>query len=177
MATPLTDLVDEEKFWPRLQALSECLCTALAEAHGPALCYCGLWVGDAQPYLGPIMNGCSGIAWVRPVQTFPSLIFPEPAEASSRPHCSTPLAMQVEIGVARAMPRPADARTMPDPQQMYDAARLYMSDMAAVHKALACCFGNSKDPERREWQFALGDWTPLPSGAGVSGGSWFAFIG
>lgn len=177
MAAPLTDLVDERRFWPRLQALTECLCASLADAQGPGLCYCGLWAGDQQPWLGVLTGDCAGLAWVRPVQIYPSTTFPDPVADAARSGCATPLAMQVEVGVARRFPRGRDARTLPDEQDLFDTMRLYMSDMEAVRKAIACCFADSRDPKRREWQFALGDWSPIPTGAGISGGSWTLFIG
>jgi hypothetical protein len=179
VAAPLIDLVDDAKFWPMLQSLVDCMCTSLAEAKGPALCYCGLYVGDTQPPLG-VMD-CSGqacgIAWVRPVSSYPSSAFPA-AEEGTLASCSAPLAMQVEIGVARCMPRPTGKQVLADPQEMFDAARLYMSDLQAVRKAIACCFGDlRKDPAKRSWQHSLAEWQPVPSGAGVSGGMWNLFIG
>lgn len=178
MATPLSDLRDEATFWPMLQALTECLCGKLAEFGGPKVCYCGLWVGDQMPWLGVLAGDCTGLAWVRPVQSYPSTAFPDPLADGTRASCASPLAMQVEVGVARRFPRGTDARSLPDPQAMFDTARLYMSDMEAVRQAVACCFGNAVGkPERREWQHALGDWLPIPTGAGISGGSWTVFIG
>ena len=95
----LPDLVDDPIFWPTLQRLQECLCAELAKANGPALCYCGMMVGDIMPLdLMDCSAKACGVAWVRPMQAFPSLEFPAPAEFAE---CAAPLAMPVEIGVAR----------------------------------------------------------------------------
>ena len=179
MAAPLTNLVDEEKFWPMLQALAECLCKSLAEANGPDLCYCGLWLGDTDPPLGVGCSGGSqcGIAWVRPIEVFPSVAFPDPLDAASRPNCSSPLAMTVDLAISRCMPGPKESRQqMPDPQDVYDALRLQMSDMRALRRAVQCCFG-AKVPERRDWQYTLGPWAPIPTGARVTGGRLLLTIG
>lgn len=169
----LSNLVDDTFVLTRLQALVECLCEELAKAGGPSLCYCGLMVGTAQP-IG-LMNcsdggGC-GKAWVRPDLIFPSTSFPSPDDEAVTA-CAAPLAIAVEIGVTRCAPRP-NGRDGIDPQQMFDATRLYLSDMRAMRQALLCCF-----PKRNaNYRSALGQWTPIEIAAGVSGGSWSGWIG
>lgn len=167
MALTLPDLVDEPTFFPMLARLAECLCERLAESGGPELCYCGLMIGTQAEPLG--FMSCDrecGVAWVRPVTAFPSTIFPSPAEDSPTT-CATPLAMQVEVGVARCAPRAEGRNLYPDPQDIYNALRLYMSDMRAAHRAIACCLGADRNIE-----LSMGAWNPIEQGAGISGGVW-----
>lgn len=166
--TPLPDLVDDRLVFPVLQRLSECLCSELEKAGGPSLCYCGLMVGDIMPLeLMSCETGNCGVAWVRPVQGFGSTIFPAPDEEGS---CVSPLAMQLEVGVARCYPQ-GDPRRGMDPQEFFEAARLYMSDMQAVRRAIHCCFGRGF-----EGSYALGTWDPIPAQGGVSGGTWTVIV-
>lgn len=167
---PMPDLVDDTVIFPTLQRLIECLCSELAKAKGPSLCYCGLMVGDQMPLelskCGE--GGCGGVAWVRPVQGYASTEFPDPDES---PTCVAPLAMTVEIGVARCYPR-GDIRNPIDPQEMFEAMRLYMSDMRAIRRAVSCCLGDAS----YQGSYAMGTWEPIPAGNGISGGTWTVAI-
>lgn len=167
---PMPDLQDDTIIFPTLQRLQECLCQGLAAAGGPGLCYCGLMVGDIMPLqlvqCGP--GGCGGVAWVRPSQIFPSLILPEPEPGES---CLAPLAVEVEIGVARCYPMP-DPRKMIDPQAMFEASRLYMSDMRAMRKAIRCCL----DDNSFQGSYSMGTWAPIEASGGISGGTWTVTI-
>lgn len=167
---PLPDLVDDKVMFPVLQRLIECLCAELEKSGGPGLCYCGLMVGDIMPLelmkCGP--GGCGGVAWVRPMQAYPSVQFPAPDEDAS---CVTMLAMPIEVGVARCYPR-GDPRTPMSPQEMFEAARLYMSDMAAMKRAIRCCMAD----RNFEGSHVLGTWDPLPAQGGVSGGTWVVTV-
>lgn len=161
----LPELVDDRIFFPVLQRLQECLCEELAKAGGPALCYCGVMVGDIMPLdLMSCSESACGVAWVRPMQQFPSLEFPTPAENAE---CTAPLAMPVEIGVARCYPR-RDPRQPLDPQLMFEALRLYMSDSAAVRRAVKCCLNDAS----YMGSYAMGTWEPIEAQNGISGGTW-----
>lgn len=166
----LPDLVEDRIIFPVLQRLQECLCAELAKAAGPALCYCGLMVGDIMPLelmkCGP--GECGGVAWVRPVQIFSSLEFPAPTEGAT---CYAPIAALVEVGVARCYPR-GDPRLPMDPQEMFEASRLYMSDMAAIRRAIKCCLAD----DAFQGSHALSGWEPIPASGGVSGGTWTVTI-
>jgi hypothetical protein len=171
----LSGLTDEKRFFPMLARLQECLCKELAEAGGPSLCYCGLMVGTSPPPFGLMdcSKGDCGVAWVRPMLAYPSTAFPaQDADGGNQRACAGPLAMQVEAGVARCAPRAQGRSAQPDPQDVFDAARLYMSDMAAVRRAIACCFGKDRDV-----QFSMGQWSPLAVSAGSAGGYWTFWIG
>lgn len=165
----LPELVDDRITFPVLQRLQECLCAELAKAGGPELCYCGLMVGDIMPLeLMNCTSGNCGVAWVRPMQGFISSDFPMPDEGAS---CVAPLAFQVEVGVARCYPM-ADPRRSMDPQAMFEAARLYMSDMQAMRRAIHCCLV----ADDFQGSYALGTWEPIPADGGVSGGTWTVAI-
>lgn len=167
----LEDLVDDKRFWPVLKTALTCLTDELDKAKGPARCYTGLIIGDQMP-LG-LMNctdgGC-GVAWVRPVTAFPSLTFPNPAEFAP---CGAPMAMTIEIGVARCYPRPTGKNIYPDPQAMFDATRLYMSDRAAMERAI-CCVGREMGSD---FQVSKNAWLPITPGNGASGGTWTFSVG
>lgn len=173
----LPNLRDDATFFPRLQRLVECLCAELAKSGGPELCYCGLMVGDITP-IGLMScddnKGC-GVAYVRPIGAYASSTFPTPDEGTLAT-CASPLAMEVVVGVARCYPRMAGRAAVPDPQAMFEATRLYMSDMQAIRRAISCCFGK-KTPGQPNSIHTLGGWSPIPAGAGVSGGEWQVFIG
>src|SRR5690606_10758523 len=165
----LPELVDDRITFPVLQRLQECLCAELAKAGGPELCYCGLMVGDIMPLeLMNCSSGNCGVAWVRPMQGFITSDFPVPDEGAS---CVAPLAFQVEVGVARCYPM-ADPRRAMDPQAMFEAARLYMSDMQAMRRAIRCCLV----ADDFQGSYALGTWEPIPADGGVSGGTWTVAI-
>jgi hypothetical protein len=166
------DLIDEKKFFPILSRLVECRGTDLAKAGGPSLCYCGLMIGDVTPLALMDCSTQCGVAWVRPAGAFPSTSFPLPVDASQAISCASPLAMAVEVGVARCAPRGQGKALYPDPQDMFDAARLYMSDMAAMRRAILCCGKQSP-----EVLFSLGEWSPIPVQGGVSGGVWSISVG
>ena len=166
-------LVEEQFFFPRMMALTKCVKAELLAAGGPGLCFSGL-VPAGRPPLG-VMNcgttGCGGVAWVAPVTAYPVGVFPSEGEVAER--CVTPMAMTVQVGVARCHPRPRQGMTTVDEQDAFEAARLYMSDMAAVKRAILCCFPK----DNPNYQVALGTWEPLPPEASASGGSWTAYIG
>lgn len=163
---PFPDLVEDRVMFPVLQRLQECLCAELEKAGGPGLCYCGLMIGDIMPLelMDCGSTGCGGVAWVRPMQAFPSTEFPAPDES---PSCVAVLAMPIEIGVARCYPQ-ADPRKRMDPQAMFEAARLYMSDMQAIRRAVRCCLAD----ESFYGSHAMGTWEPIQAQGGVSGGTW-----
>jgi hypothetical protein len=169
-------LVDDPMFFV-ISRLSDCLCSELAEAKGPGLCYCGLWVGAAAPPLGITADGCeTGVAWVRLVGSYPSTVFPQPDDGTLT--CATPLAYEVEIGVARPAPRAEGRNLFPDKQAMFEAQRLYASDMRAAKRALLCCLpAAQKAAGEPPLRLALGQYAPMEYGGGKSGGTWQGFIG
>lgn len=167
----LPDLVEDQILFPVLQRLQECLCAELEKAGGPGLCYCGLMVGDIMPLeLAKCgTGGCGGVAWVRPMQAYASTEFPDP---DSSPSCVAVLAMPIEVGVARCYPMTDPRKGGIDPQAMFEASRLYMSDLQAVRRAIRCCLAD----ESFQGSYAMGTWEPIPANGGVSGGTWTVTI-
>ena len=171
----LTELIEEKFFLPRLMRLQECLCEELEKAGGPSLCFCGL-VPAGRPPLGLMQCGDNkpcGVAWVAPVGAYPVGVFPAPADPASTP-CNGPLAMRVQVGIARCHPRPRRGQSTLDPQDTFEAVRLYMSDMAAAKRAILCCFGKT---DGKDYDVALESWEPMDPEASASGGIWTAVIG
>lgn len=165
-------LVEERHFYPLLAKLQECLCTELSAAGGPALCFCGVMIGDTAPLsLMDCSTNC-GVAWVRPMAIFPTLTFPLAADPSQTITCDAPRAMMIEVGVARCAPRAQGHDLYPDPQSTFDALRLYMSDSDAILRAIKCCLGANRSVD-----YALGQWSPIPVMGGVSGGMWQVTVG
>lgn len=161
----------DAKFLPALMALKECLCNELAASGGPAPCFCGL-VPAGQPPLGILDcgKGDCGVAWVAPVTVFPSSTFPSPDDGFVA--CASPLAMSINVGVARCHPRPARGSAQADVQDYFEASALYLSDMQAMRRALLCCAKQSPDLD-----ISLGSWEAIEPSGGISGGVWNAVIG
>lgn len=163
----------EDRFiWPVLQDLANCLCLELAASDLPELCFCGLQAGStATDEMG---DGSMGQAWVRVVRIYPSASFPAPvsntASAASARSCDVGLAAEVEVGVMRCAPPPSDDGTVPPTEdEWWEATRLQMADMAAMHRAIRCCASKSDHVE-------LGTYTPSGPAGGVVGGTWQAFL-
>jgi hypothetical protein len=169
-ALTLPDLVEEERFWPVLTKTLECLTAEIDKAKGPPRCYTGFMVGDAAGPLGVAADCKSGVAWVRPVQGFPSAEFPQPTDAY---HCGIPDAMTIEIGIARYAPRAEGRNMQPDPQEMFNATRLYMSDFAVMRRTICCVQAEYKNV----LDVSRGAWDPIPVGAGLAGGTWTFTVG
>lgn len=167
----MAELREEDWIFPRLKRLVDCLCQALEEAGGPALCYCGLANGDQPPLhlLDCSSKGC-GVAWVRPESVVEVNSFPQAAEDTPS-RCGGQLAVTVEVGVARCHPR--YTRDGFDQQGVFEATRLYMADMQAMRRAITCCFRQGNP----DYQVALGSWSPLRVSSGTSGGVWTATLG
>ena len=145
----MTDtLVEDIAVYPLIVDLSACLCTALEEAGGPDLCYCGPQVGElVLDFCGGGCDGegCGGQAWVRLVDAFPSSVFP--SQDAILTNCRSPWAFSLEIGVARCAPM-GDANGVggydpPTMEQNLAAMRLQTSDLAAMRRAVTCCFGKT----------------------------------
>jgi hypothetical protein len=152
---------DDAKIWPGLTELATCLCSELEEAQLPDLCFCGVLPGADVP--ADYVSEDAGMAWVRLMNVYPSTIFP--STDTSLKSCVVPLAAQVEIGVLRCSPSPDDAGTPPSAAAMWEATRLQMADMAAMYRAVRCCYAKGK-------AMVLGQYTPIGPQGGVVGGTW-----
>jgi hypothetical protein len=157
---------DDSLVYPKMLELVECLCAELAQTPGGNPCFCGVVPGSMAAMdfcdCDAGAGGC-GMAWVRLDQIWPSNHFP--AQSLRDINCSFGLAAHLEVGVTRCISG-MDARGRPPGvvQQAADVAKL-MADMAAVRRAILCCF----DPKRA----ALGVWRPLGPTGNCAGGIWY----
>lgn len=142
-------LREDVSVYPLLVELAACLCTEMEATGGPALCYCGPMVGSLTlDYCGGDTcdgNGCGGQAWVRFVDAFPSSTFPALDNLSR--NCKSPMAYTIEVGVARCVPvgtaSGVSGYTPPSLDQQLEAMRLQTADVAAMRRAIQCCFAGS----------------------------------
>lgn len=131
----------------------------------------GLRTGDVVDHLLAFGDDecCQGLAWVRPVDVFPSS-----GTAGAWPaQDNTPLARGViswafvlEMGVIRCAPTP-DMDSIPTVVQWNSVTEAVMADAAAMRRALCCYLDGA--PERRASMLAL-NWRPLPISGGCVGG-------
>lgn len=141
-------LREDTSIYPLLIELASCLCQQMDAIDGPDLCYCGITTGNiALDYCGGSCEsgGCGGQAWVRLVDGFPSSIFPTVDAVMT--NCNSPWAFSLEIGVARCAPigdvNGVNGYTPPTLAQQVEAIRLQTADMAAMRRALQCCFAKT----------------------------------
>lgn len=163
------------KMFTMLARLSDCV-TAEVSKSGGAFCYQGLMFGQQNNPLGLVdATKGLGVSWTRPARSFSSSSFPNEDDptATQRATCKGALALEMEIGVARCMPRPAGRNAQPDPQSVFEASRLFMADMYAMRRAVLCCF-KEQYPDAK---VALGAWSPIDTAGGVAGSTWTAWLG
>jgi hypothetical protein len=167
----MSTLREDTGVYPLLVELAACLCTEMQASGGPELCYCGPVAGDVVlDHCGGDAcdsNGCGGQAWVRFVDAYPSGAFPSPDNTLA--NCKTPMAYTVEVGVARCLPggsaNGATGYTPPTMSEQLEAMRIQTADVAAMRRAIQCCFGASD----RDYVLGVYDQT-LVNGGGCLGG-------
>lgn len=173
-------LIEDGRFFPTLAKLTACLERELDKANGGKRCFTGLTPAGRPPLGAMNCDGKEcGIAWVSPIAVFPSTSFPIPDEGGSVEtlrRAGAPLAMEVQMGVARCYPTPRGREERASLQAYIDATRLYLSDMAAMRRAIACCM-EQEPGEPPLLDFALGQWAPLEPEARAGGGTWQFWIG
>jgi hypothetical protein len=161
--------------YPTVISLSACLCLELEKSGGPALCYCGPIAGEVSlDYCGGGCDGtgCGGQAWVRLLDVFPSSVFP--SVDSTLANCRSPFAFTIEVGVARCAPMGesgANGYVPPTMEQNVEAIRLQAADIAAMRRAVQCCFGEG------DVDYILGQYTQsLVNGGGCIGGAFTVIV-
>lgn len=155
---------------PVMLALVECLRKELKAAGGPGLCDIGVVQGLFPPL--DVSCGdeddayethCGGRGWVRLRRTFPSDTLPAQATDAT---FAVALAVEIEVGVARCVHVFGDPQgNPPTPEDALADTQLVLSDMAAMYRALRCCFGTD------DREFIIGGYEPI-GGGGVGGGTW-----
>lgn len=162
---------DDRQVWPMLVDLASCVCAELTNAGLPGTCFCGVIPGQvAFDHCGTNCESddCGGMAWVTPLQVIPSeqLATSAGIGVAAPRRCQIPdLTVVFQCGVVRCAPMPVDSGTPPSLPEYLDAARLQLADMAAVERALLCCF---PDPP------TLTGWDSIGPDGGCLGGVWTA---
>lgn len=106
---------------------------------------------------------CTGLAWVRVANVYPSANFPEP---DSEPSNCGPIqwAVVLELGAARCAPT-ADAYNVPTCEQWLNVSKAVLDDRAAMVRAVCCWAADTTAP------YLLGQWLPWPTEGGCVGGT------
>jgi hypothetical protein len=170
MPEPSADgVVEDVLVYPAMIRLEACLEAELTKAGIPAGCMATLVPGD-QSYLaaGECDDGTCGSAWVRLVRAFPSRDFP--GQDTTQATCATRLAFELEVGVLRCVDTIQQDGTGPDAATQLATTRMQLADMAAMHRAIKCCFAG------RDTDYVLGAYQPTPFMGGVGGGTWTVTI-
>lgn len=149
--------------WPGLAELSACLCAEIVRSNLPKTCFCGVVAGEPA---FDVTEEDDGFAWVRLIQVYPSASFPDPAIDGRS--CAYPLVAEVEIGLMYCFPA-AKAGDIPTVEEQWEAARLQAAGMAALRRAIECCY-------RKAGEFALGTYTAVGPDGGFVGGTWTVFF-
>lgn len=173
----MAEFREDLDIYPLMVELSACLCTELADSGLPPVCRCGLMPGTSPTldFSGDVTcaNGGCGQAWVRLVNAFPSDDFPNPAVGIAQ-RCDIALAYELEVGISRCEDvgrTVGNKYTPPTLAAQVNSVRQYTADMAAMRRAILCCFRGAHD-ERDDLEIALGLYQPLDSSGGVGGGIW-----
>lgn len=156
--------------YPAMVRLSGCLCAELVASELPTPCFCGVIPGtESNLDCGNCKDGC-GAAWVRLATGFPSSDFP--IISNTLQNCGTPLAFQLEVGITRCFSPFADrSGNAPGVEENLRQTRLQLADMAAMRRAIACCFADV------DTDYMLGPYLPLSFQGGCGGGFWTVYVG
>ena len=120
----------------------------------------------------PGAKPCGGQAWVRLTTEFPSGNFPQPDLTGAT--CQSPVAITFEVGIARCMPvgkaNAINGITPPTAEELIEATRLQLADMAAIKAAIRCCFADE------DTTYSLGQYQPLQIAGDCGGGFWLVTV-
>jgi len=157
--------VRDEMIVPVMATLLECLTVEIAKVPDPPKLI-GFRPGvQIEALLSTLSDECClGLAWVRPVNFYPSRNFPAPDTDFQR--CApTAWAMVLELGAVRCAPTaPANRLVLP---QQWDATTVAVMDDAAALRRALCCFMDA-DPDR---MIKADLWQPLAVEGGCTGGT------
>ncbi len=170
----MAEFREDTAIYPKMIELSACLCEEITASGLPEPCSCGPMIGSlVLDYCGTCKDGsCGGQAWVRLVQAFPSTDFPN--QLTDLRNCNAPLAFELEIGVARCKPIGTASGVRgyvpPTNEQNIEALRLQTADIAAMRRAVMCCFGAD------DTDYILGSYTPFPTVGDCLGGTFNVYV-
>lgn len=136
-----------------------------------SMCAISVYPGNAVPldYVGG--EGCSGMAWVRHVSSFPTVRFPN-ADVSID-NCAYTLGHAIEVGIIRPSPIPeSDGTTidLPDDITHFNSAMDLADDMLLMKEAIQRA---SKSID----MVILGSYVPVGPEGGAVGGTWSLTVG
>lgn len=157
-----------DQLWPILEMVRDCLCDQLDRSLGGPVCRCAIVQGSTTI----LDECCAGFAWVRVVESYPSVNFP--ARKTGAEFCETfTMAARLQLGVARCQPTFDDQTgEPPSVAALEEAARIGQADRAAMHRAIRCCVGPELGLCKK---LEIGPWEPLPE-AGMCGGGTVSLI-
>jgi hypothetical protein len=159
-------VVEDTSIYPLLTRLTDCLCSEMESSGLAVTCRCLL-----VPGVGPTLDfcdagcdgSCPGEAWVRLMRAFPSTNFPgQDAQGT----CAAPLGFEIEVGVSRCLPVGDSRGNPPDDQAIFEVARLQLADMAAMRRAIMCCFA------KVDTEYVLGNFEPTFASGGCLVSTW-----
>lgn len=157
-------LADDTSIYPILLELRDCL-----RSQYPAneLCQVSVLVGDS--ISADAVGECGALGYVQLALGFPSeQSFPQPDVIRTLDSLK---GYSVFMGVMRTGPT-GDEDTPPSQEEWDEYSRLVLADMAAMNRAIRCCFAGDKfDDAVMEIQ----TYTPQSLEGGVGGGEW-AFV-
>ena len=161
-------ITEDFLIYPAMVRLAGCLCAELKKSGLPEPCFCGIAEGtEANLDCGSCDDGC-GAAWVRLANAFPSQDGVSPAAIAT---CNSQIVFQLEVGVTRCFSPFADSEGNGQGiAEHLEATRLQLADMAAIKRAIACCFADE------DAEYNLGAYTPIPFSGGCGGGSWLVTV-
>lgn len=164
-------LREDTTVYPTMIALKDCLCEELAKCGNPSLCFCDLVPGISDGFIDVAeCDEGGGSAWVRLIQTYQSLEFPQPEVGANE---YSFMVAELEVGCVRPITSIDEDGTAPDAVSQHMDTRMLLADMAAMKRAIYCCFGTPTDPLR---DFALGAYTSAAGIGGAGGGFWRVFV-
>jgi hypothetical protein len=167
----MVEFREDTVVWPKMLQLQACLCEQIEASGLPDVCECSIMVGAlALDYCGS--GSCGGQAWVRLSTAFPSTDFPNPQLTAA--NCYVPLVFELEIGIVRGKPVGTASGMRgyqpPTVQQQVDSVRLQTADIAAILRAINCCFANG------DFNYSIGNYNPVNPEADCVGGAFLVQI-
>jgi len=141
-----------------LTEISDCLCTAIKDATGQELCWCGIYPGGqpAWDYCGSCEGDRCGMGYVTLQNMQPYTSFGQPLLALAT--CDVMFQAQIALGVLRCVPVSEEG---PSEDDMYFIAQQLITDAEAMRYAALCCFKGDT---------ILQGYEPLPPTGGCVGG-------
>jgi hypothetical protein len=157
-------IVEDFRIYPALVRLAGCLCAEIEASGLPSPCFCGVVEGtEANLDCGSCEDGC-GAAWVRLGDGFPTL---DGTTLDPTATCLSQFAFTVEVGITRCFNPFSDSEGHGQGvAEHLEATRTQLADMAAMLRAINCCFANGEET------YNLGQYSPLPFSGGCGGGTW-----